>query len=75
MQPQKSSNGQSASVVLDVCFLVDCTGSMGPYIEEVKKRIKEVVAALQAAHGALDLRVGFVGYRDYQTNVSRLRRG
>jgi hypothetical protein len=51
---------------LDLVFLVDETGSMGPYIEEVKARLLEIIAALQAAPLCRSLRLGLVSYRDHE---------
>ncbi len=50
---------------LDLVFLVDETGSMGPYIEEVKRRLQELVAALRASPLCRSLRLGLVTYRDH----------
>ncbi len=50
---------------LDLVFLVDETGSMGAYIEEVKRRLLEVIEALKAAPLCRSLRLGLVGYRDH----------
>jgi Mg-chelatase subunit ChlD len=50
---------------LDVVFLVDETGSMGAYIEEVKRRLLEIIDALKAAPLCRNLRLGLVSYRDH----------
>jgi Mg-chelatase subunit ChlD len=50
---------------LDLVFLVDETGSMGPYIEEVKRRLIEIIDALRAAPLMRSLRIGIVSYRDH----------
>lgn len=50
---------------LDLVFLVDETGSMGAYIEEVKRRLLEIIEALKAAPLCRSLRMGLVGYRDH----------
>lgn len=61
---------------LDLVFLVDETGSMGEYIEEVKERLLELVEALRGAPLCRSLRVGLVTYRDHppqdSTFVSRV---
>jgi len=57
----------------DLCFLVDCTGSMQPYIEEVKDKIHAVVTALKRTSRKLDLRLSFVGYRDFGDGKDRVR--
>jgi hypothetical protein len=50
---------------LDLVFLVDETGSMGSYIEEVKRRLIEIVDTLRAAPLCRSLRMGLVSYRDH----------
>ena len=61
---------------LDLVFLVDETGSMGAYIEEVKRRLLEIIEALRAAPLCRSLRIGLVSYRDHPpqdtTFVSRV---
>ncbi|HEY8432249.1 MAG TPA: vWA domain-containing protein, partial [Sandaracinaceae bacterium] len=54
-----------ASGELDLVFLVDATGSMGPYIEQVKARLLELVAALRRMPLCRSLRLGLVTYRDH----------
>ncbi|CAK0865364.1 unnamed protein product [Prorocentrum cordatum] len=48
----------------DLLFVVDCTGSMGPYIEGVKTHIRSIARKLVERYPHLDLRLGFLGYRD-----------
>ena len=50
---------------LDLVFLVDATGSMGPYIQQVRDRLMELLDALRAAPLCRSLRVGLVAYRDH----------
>ncbi len=50
---------------LDLVFLVDETGSMGAYIEEVKGRLVEIIEALRRAPLCRSLRLGLVSYRDH----------
>ena len=50
---------------LDLVFLVDETGSMGAYIDEVKRRLLEIVDTLRAAPLCRSLRMGLVSYRDH----------
>ncbi len=50
---------------LDLVFLIDATGSMGPYIEQVKLRLLDLVHALQQAPLCRCLRLGLVEYRDH----------
>lgn len=48
---------------LDICFVMDCTGSMQPWIEASKQTIKDMIQALPSE--AEHKRVAFVGYRDF----------
>ena len=50
---------------LDLVFLVDETGSMGAYIEQVKRRLLELVAALRQSPLCRSLRLGLVTFRDH----------
>ena len=50
---------------LDLVFLVDATGSMGPYIAEVRERLLELVDAVRASPLCQSLRIGVVAYRDH----------
>jgi hypothetical protein len=46
---------------IQLCFLVDCTGSMNPYIKAVKQNIISIVNSY--SHD--NIQIAFVGYRDY----------
>lgn len=48
-----------------ICFVMDCTGSMEPWIEQAKTRIVEITDGVSVEHPRARCRVGFVGYRDY----------
>ncbi|KAL4478423.1 hypothetical protein ABPG74_006658 [Tetrahymena malaccensis] len=50
---------------LDLMFIVDCTGSMSSWIDAVKLEITGIVAAIRNQHHGSQIRVSFVGYRDY----------
>lgn len=50
---------------VDLCFLVDCTGSMGSWIESVKDNIKTVRDQLDEKYKGCDLQFAFVRYTDY----------
>lgn len=47
---------------IDICFVMDITSSMGPWIQAAKEHIYDIVHNLQ--EGA-EVRIAFVGYRDY----------
>ena len=50
---------------LDLVFLVDETGSMGRYIDQVKSRLQEIIATLERSPLCRSLRLGLVSYRDH----------
>ena len=50
---------------VDVCFVVDCTSSMALWIAAVKDKVMDVVAQVKRENDVGDVRVAFVGYRDY----------
>ncbi len=48
---------------LDVCFVVDTTGSMGDDIDNAKENMSEILAGLSAK--SEDFRVALIDYRDF----------
>lgn len=48
---------------VDMCFLIDCTGSMEKFIDNAKSKIKQISSTIQTKFNAT-LRVAIVGYRD-----------
>ncbi len=50
---------------LDLVFIVDNTGSMGPYIQNVKTKILEIIRTIKKEELCHRLRVGLVSYRDH----------
>jgi hypothetical protein len=57
---------------VDVCFLVDCTGSMQPYIDMVKSTLNNIVDKLKMKFKSFEMRVSFVGYRDHADKDYRI---
>lgn len=49
---------------LDLMLVVDTTGSMGDEIRYLQAELRAIIAAITAKHRDLDIRVGFVFYRD-----------
>ena len=43
---------------------MDCTNSMQVWIERSKDTLKDIINNVKASNPELDVRVGFVGYRD-----------
>jgi hypothetical protein len=52
-------------VDVKICFVMDCTGSMEPWIEQAKTRIVQIMRGVSVDVPNARCRVGFVGYRDY----------
>jgi hypothetical protein len=48
-----------------VCFVMDCTASMGPWIRQAQIKTTKIVHDIRHDHPTADVRVAFVGYRDY----------
>ncbi|CAF0748197.1 unnamed protein product [Adineta ricciae] len=55
----------------DICFLVDCTGSMSTYITAVKTQITQLTDTITAMFDAR-IRLAFIGYRDINENIDQL---
>jgi hypothetical protein len=49
---------------IDQVFVMDCTGSMGSYINTAKNKILSLKDDVLSRHNGTGLRLGFVGYRD-----------
>ena len=48
-----------------LAFVLDCTASMGPWIEEAKTKIGQIVQDVLKEHNQATFEVGLVAYRDY----------
>jgi len=48
-----------------LCFVLDCTGSMDPWIAAAKTKMQEIVADVRSTHPNTIVEVAVVGYRDY----------
>lgn len=60
-----------ASECVDLLFIVDCTGSMDPYIEQIKSDIVKLQEALKLKHSFLDIEFGFIRYTDFDVASNR----
>ncbi|CAM9201664.1 unnamed protein product [Laminaria digitata] len=49
---------------VDLCFVMDCTGSMQKWIDQARDKLLDIIAQAKADVVNLNLRVAFVGYRD-----------
>lgn len=60
---------------IDVLFVLDLTGSMGPWIDQCKSHISSIIHALRDDLGVRTVRVAFTGYRDWgERNSASSRR-
>lgn len=48
-----------------ICFVMDCTASMGPWMQAAKDHIQELIYNAREEHPEAAFQVAFVGYRDY----------
>ena len=62
--PLALSAGASARPVVEVAFVLDTTGSMGPLIEGAKRKIWSIATAIVDANPNAEVRIGLVAYRD-----------
>ena len=53
------------STSLDLLFIIDITGSMSPYINEVKRNIISIINGIIDKCPGIDINLGFIGYRDF----------
>ncbi len=60
----QASSGGFSGLGIDVVFVVDMTASMGPYIDDVRRSIRQVARRLGERPDAGSIRFGLVGYRD-----------
>lgn len=57
---------------VDLCFLIDCTGSMNIVINGVKDILHKIVNKLTSRFADLKIRCSFVGYRDHNDGDKRI---
>lgn len=58
---------------MDICFLMDCTSSMGNQIEAGKQTIRAISGHLKSSFPEVDFKFGFVAYRDHCDESSSWR--
>ncbi len=54
---------------IDICFLIDCTASMGAYIEATKQKVVDFMNYAPTIDTRATTRLALVGYRDYNDKV------
>lgn len=57
---------------LKVCFVLDCTASMNPWIDAAKNKLLDLLEDLQESHKNFKIYAGFVGYRDFGEHWHRV---
>ena len=57
---------------VEICFLIDVTGSMDSVINDVKNTIHKIVDRVKKRFRDFNLRCAFVGYRDIEDGVNRI---
>ena len=66
MAIQQRTGDAKVKGVADVVFLFDCTGSMSPYIENVKDNVASLIKGFNGTPNVkLDWRVRAMGYKDF----------
>ncbi|CAD8120349.1 unnamed protein product [Paramecium sonneborni] len=51
--------------MLDVVFIMDCTGSMQKWIDQAKESISSIIESFNQAVSETQIRIAFIGYRDF----------
>jgi Mg-chelatase subunit ChlD len=62
--PEFTPTNKPAKPRIEVCFVLDTTGSMGGLIEGAKQKIWSIANEMIAAKPTPDIKVGLVAYRD-----------
>jgi Mg-chelatase subunit ChlD len=63
-KPDQPKLAKHDASVLDLAFLMDCTGSMGCYIANAQNSIRDIVEAIVSSEKS-DVRLALVEYRDH----------
>jgi len=53
------------STSLDLLFIVDITGSMDPYLRQVKNELINIINGIVNNCPGIDINLGFIGYEDF----------
>ena len=61
---QAGAKAVTGKPVVEVAFVLDTTGSMGPLIEAAKRKIWSIATAIVDANPDAEIRMGLVAYRD-----------
>jgi Mg-chelatase subunit ChlD len=64
VQTQKAPPSDKTKPRIEVCFVLDTTGSMGGLIEGAKQKIWSIANEMISAKPTPELKLGLIGYRD-----------
>ena len=53
-----------ANLNVDLCIMIDCTGSMGEYIEISRKKIENIIQNILEAYPLSQVRLSIIAYRE-----------
>lgn len=73
LKSSQASASQRATCIktVDVCFVIDCTQSMDPFIESAKNKLEEIGHLIRASMGiGASVRFAIVAYRDLDEQPS-----
>ena len=59
---------------VDICFMMDATSSMGPFINQTKSLVKALAKKISTKFQTFSARFAFVGYRDHSDGPDRISR-
>lgn len=62
---RKAMRAIRASEKVDLCFVLDTTGSMAPHIRDVKESVRTISANVRRTNRNFQLRLAVVAYRDF----------
>ncbi|CAD8203029.1 unnamed protein product [Paramecium pentaurelia] len=63
---QKLQNDIKERNILDVVFIMDCTGSMKKWIDQARESISSIIDIFNKTVSQTQIRIAFVGYRDFK---------
>ena len=69
--PKQTAKSRSAQKSLDLCLILDCTGSMYSWIQRSKDTLREIIDHVRNTNAGLKVKVAFVAYRDVQDGAQR----
>ena len=62
---EDSFNSTLLKTTLDLLIIIDITGSMEQYMNEVREKLKENIDNIQKKCPGLEINFGFIGYKDF----------